>query len=161
MSTFFAGHSVPISLRKLPPLSLRCLDGSTRQLSVTSKLSHVIICFRNSHIWDIPPWLSATSGTRQFPSDPTIIFLFPQWRRHFHCIWSWRCKTWADGKPFQSVGAGYVDVVKWKDQMGILNEDLTNLFIDSDGSIAFCAQGPFMPQRTPPAIRAALAKFSS
>ena len=163
MSTFFAGHSVPISLRKLPRMALHSLDGSTKQLNLDpSNISHLIFCFRNRHVWDTPPWINIASETRQYISNPSLIFLFPPWRRYFHRIWSWRCKRWAEqnNTDTQSVSAVYTDIVKWKEQMGLLNEDLTNLFVACDGSIVFCAQGSFQPQKTPPAIRAALAKFS-
>jgi len=149
MSTFYLGHSVPMALRRLPPISVNCLDGSVRTVPDPlhpALLSSFIFCFNNKQAWDTQPWLDIISKSDNLIATPLIVFLSPTWKRPFQCLWQRRCSSWAVGMAPGSVGAAYLDRVTWKSELGILNEDLTNFILSPGGEIVFCAQGKFSPR---------------
>ena len=155
------GRAVPVLCRRFPDLVFRRISGDVLDLPSglePKKLNHIVLLFKNKHIWEIESWRHLNSRLRGMVSEPFFIFMRSPIKRLIHPIWKVRCSSWSgsEGVASDRVGAVYRDQTALKDSLGILNLDVTNMLVTSEGRIAFCAQNAFDPLRHESSLKRAL-----
>ena len=113
------------------------------------RLMHVVLLFDNKQIWQVESWQKVNAEIKALTEDslsaPMYVFVRSPLKRLIHSFWAHRCKQWAETNHIglDHVGALYRDIKTFKNELGILNEDITNIFVWQDGQIDFCAQGVY------------------